>query len=542
MTLRVSRSSLLMLLPTSKRLSVRVFPLRAANGRIPTKIQPCHGAMLGRVRVPNVWGNARTRHGLLLLLVFELTAVLLWLPAILWPFTFTWDENTFNLVALRLLEGELPYTTTFENKSPLTLLPQSGALLLVGQSPSGMRLSAALILGVAAFLVILIAPGARRLIPALLTGLLMLLLWVTRTNGLAWMSELNIAVLFLATLLLVLKLKGDSIWQLALVGVAVGTIPLVRINWSFVALILFIAFVVRVWSWRNFFLIGFSSLIPLLLVLLAYSLNGQVDRLWAGAIGLPRSLGDGEGWRLPSLADDQLPLYWLASISLITVLMLIVIRVQHLRNLSVPAVDWIILSVAWALTVGAWIQPYDFPYQTLQIVPLIALAVGRVFACASGFQSVVAIPAVASCLGFALLLQTQVYSQFDWRNQANQEAELTAAVAQIPDLAQKTLWAPDNSNLLYWRLNKLPVTPLASMPYLVWDEGGQKAFRGVALSEGDASQYVFDLEPDLIIARNDYRGSYNGTEDALSVWRHNLEERYRPLSEVREFTIWERRP
>lgn len=498
------------------------------------------GVMLSRVTATTQVRQLSLRNGLLLLVTFEVAAVVLWLPSILWPFTFTWDENTFNLVALRLLEGELPYTTTFENKSPLTLVPQSLALLVVGQSPSAMRLVAALLLGLAAFLAVLITPGTRRFTPALLTGLLLILLWVTRTNGLAWMSELNIAILFLLTLLLVVQFRGDAMWQLALIGIAIGTIPLVRINWSFAALILFVAFAIKVRVWLRILVVGFFSLLPLILVFLTYALSGKVDRLWAGAVVLPRSLGDGEGWRIPTLVDDQLPLYWLASITLVSVLIFMVMRIQKLRGLTIPALDWIVLGVAWALTFGAWIQPYDFPYQTLQMVPIVVLAVGRLLDCSSNFRSVVAIPLVAACLGLTWILQTQVYSQFDWRNLAKEEAALTSAVADIPNLSEKTLWAPDNSNLLYWRLNKLPVTPLASMPYLVWDPGGQKAFRGTALSEGEASQFVFDLKPDLVVARDDYLGSYNGTNEALEVWQRNLEESYRPLKSVAGHTIWER--
>ena len=482
-----------------------------------------------------------TRRLLLLFISMEVAAIILWLPSILWPFTFTWDENTFYLVAARLLQGELPYTTTFENKSPLTLIPQALAMFVVGESSSALRTIAALLVGLSAFVASVIAPGPRRLLPAALTGFLMLLLWVTRTNGLVWMSEVNIVLVFLFALLLVLYVDPDRWWKLCLVGFFIGSIPLVRINWSFVALILFIFFVLKAKSWSATLLTGVASLLPLFLVILAYGFDGSLERLWSGAVGLPKSLGDGEGWRLPTLVDDQLPHYWLVLFAVINVLMITAIRLQRLQNESPAPLDWIVISVAWALTLGAWIQPYDFPYQTLQIVPLVALAVGRLFAAAPELRSATAIPVGAACLGLVFVLQTQVYTQFDWRNNAERERAVTAAVSELPGISDMTLWAPDDSNFLYWRLGKLPIFPLASMPYLVWDPGGQMAFRGEVLSEGDASQYVFDLEPDVIVARSDYIGSYNGTDEAQRVWRRNLEQMYLLITETHGHTVWMRK-
>ena len=67
------------------------------------------------------------------------------------------------------------------------------------------------------------------------------------------------------------------------------------------------------------------------------------------------------------------------------------------------------------------------------------------------------------------------------------------------------------------------------------------AYRGEVLSEGDASQYVFDLEPDVIVARSDHIGSYNGTDEAQRVWRRNLEQSYLPITETHGHTVWMRK-
>ena len=261
--------------------------------------------------------GARSR-GFWLMFSLELTAVLLWLPSILWPFTISWDENTFFLVAQRLLHGELPYTTTFENKSPLGLVFQSGAMAIVGPSPLGLRLISALLLGATAFLLVSAAPKERfRFLTAYLVGALFILLWVNLTNGLVWMSEINVVLIFALAWSLFVRQDFRRPFVLVGLGLVIGLLPLVRVNWAFVALILFVGVWLEHKSLRNFFLLLTGALVPLAGTLAAYALTGSLQRLWAGMVALPRGLGDGEGWALPTLHDDQLPLFWLGTLMLI---------------------------------------------------------------------------------------------------------------------------------------------------------------------------------------------------------------------------------
>jgi len=272
------------------------------------------------------------RKGALLLLALEVSALLVWLPSILWPFTVSWDENTFFLVAQRLLHGELPYTTTFENKSPLGLIFQTGAMAIVGPSPSALRFVAALVVGLTAFLLAVSAPSLRNARAGYLVGVLFVLVWGTLTNGLVWMSEVNVVLLFAVAWYVTMHKWKASAARLVCGGLLIGLLPLFRVNWALVAIVLFISVLARERSKRAFALLVAGAITPTVITVTTYSASGNLPRLWAGMVELPRGLGDTEGWRIPTLSDDQLPLYWLVFLMLVTALVLMSIQLRRIRN------------------------------------------------------------------------------------------------------------------------------------------------------------------------------------------------------------------
>jgi hypothetical protein len=468
-----------------------------------------------------------------------MTAVLLWLPSILWPFTISWDETTFFLVAKRSLLGELPFTTTFDNKSPLAHIFQSGAMAIM-DSWTVLRLTAALLMGLSAFFLVSAMSTKRRLLPAYLVGALFLLSWVNLTNGIVWMSEVNVVLVFaFAWYLFAKKQNSGSLWLIG-TGIIIGTLPLMRINWAFVAATLFMA----LWfknrtSKKSLAYLALGALVPIALTLSVYAVVGELPRLWAGMIELPRGLGEGEGWKIPTLSDDQLPLYWLGLLMVVTALVLMVLRLQWVRGRSIDSADVVLLIATFALSLGAWIQPFDFPYQTLQILPFVALSIGRLVEMGSWDHYVALIPVTIACASLVYLFWINVVSEFDWRNTSQQESELVSYLNTVPGIKEKSLWIPDANNFLYWRLGKLPIIPLGTFPWGIWEPAFQRADLGYEMSESEASQYVFDWYPDLIVANSNFKGSSSESPEAIEVWRGNLESRYRPLASINGRTVWQ---
>jgi hypothetical protein len=256
-------------------------------------------------------------------------------------------------------------------------------------------------------------------------------------------------------------------------------------------------------------------------------------------IKLPRGLGEEEGWKIPTLSDDQLPLYWLGLLMVVTALVLMVLRLQWVRDRSIDSGDVVLLIATFALSLGAWIQPFDFPYQTLQILPFLALSIGRLIELSGRYHSVALIPVTIACASLVYLFWINVVAEFDWRNTSQQESELVSYLNTVPGIKEKSLWIPDANNFLYWRLGKLPIIPLGTFPWGIWEPAFQRADLGYEMSESEASQYVFDWYPDLIVANSNFKGSSSESPEAIEVWRGNLESRYRPLASINGRTVWQ---
>lgn len=468
------------------------------------------------------------------------TSVVIRLPSILWPFTINVDENTFLLVAQRLLHGELPYTTTFDNKSPLAVLFQSAALLLVGPNPHLLRLLAALLAALTAFALVAAAPGKRPALPAYATGFFFLALWAALPDGLAWMTSLNVALVFAIAFLLVTREQTETRWQLLLTGMAVGALPLVAVNWSpvFVCIVVWYAVHIRLTRTIALFLVG--ALLPLMLTVAVYAVDGSLERLWRGAVVFPLMVSDGGGLTLPSLSDDQLPDYWLLLLVITSVIVVMTMQLDRIRLQRVSPVDWLTLASVWALTPAMWFQAHDSGHHTLQLVPFIALAIGRLLAAASGFRSVLLTPLFAASVALLFSFAANTLSQYDWRRQAAEETAVTQAVADIPDFETMSLWIPDAEQFVSWRLDKPPITPIATHPYLLWHQGSQQAFFGRTFTAAEATQLAFDLKPDVIIAGSSYRPPGSGANAASDPWESNLQRDYKVIAEVSGRVVWQR--
>lgn len=469
-----------------------------------------------------------------------MTSTVLRLPSILWPFTINMDENTFLIVAQRTLHGELPYTTTFENKSPLAMGLESLALLLVGPNPHALRVIAALLVGVAAFAVVLVAPGIRVPVSAYLHGLLFIVLWGTLADGLAWMTELNVVLVFAFALILVIRSRPNRWWQVMITGLVVGVLPLVRVNWAVVAACLAVGFAVRTRSWRVFTVFLLGAVLPTIVTVAAYALNGALDSLWAGAVTLPRMLSVYDGIALPTLQAPELPPYWLLMLVLSTTALVMAMQLDRARGRRTSSIDWLILASAWALSLGAVIQPYDWPHQTLQFVPFLILAVGRLVAAVPQHQAVTAVPLIAASLSLLYVFATSTLPQYDWRRQAADEAAITDAVASIPGIEAKSVWTPSFQAYVHWRLDKPPLTPISTHPPLLWDPGAQTAWFGAPMTTLEAMQKALALAPDVIVAEDGFTPPW-GDADSDRYWVEALNRDYRRVAEVGDRVIWERR-
>ncbi|MFW8745234.1 hypothetical protein, partial [Mesorhizobium japonicum] len=309
-------------------------------------------------------GVVRRRAVLVLALVSLAVALIVRLPAILWP-VFNWDESTFLAVGRRILQ--LPYTSTLENKPPLAFVPYALPTLFGIDDLRFARLLAALVVAATGVLLGLIA--SRRLPVQLATAVVAVVMISVVPGGDAWMTELD--VMFWGSLVAYLTsriLRGrptSFFWF----GLCIGAFPLLRTNWALVAVmfgIVGLVAAVRARRWVRFILGG---MIPWLIVIGAYVVTGRAGSLVLGAIRIPSSINAG------SHGDLSLPegMARMAAVSAALLVAAVILRIRTAES-KLPGILALIGLVL--IVVPAFPEYADYDHHTLQIVPFLALGVG----------------------------------------------------------------------------------------------------------------------------------------------------------------------
>ncbi|NTW29364.1 MAG: hypothetical protein HGA39_08400 [Coriobacteriia bacterium] len=426
-------------------------------------------------------------------------SVLVRLPYIVWPATVDWDESTFYLIASRIVRGELPYTTTFENKSPLTMVLQATPMLFGITDPHLLRLCAALALGLALFMLVTSCLPDAPTIWQLSLALAASVLYVAIPGGFGWMTELNIIFGFsVAWLLASRHLDGRHVPPV-LFGVVIGLLPLIRTNWAVVALVMLIAVLVRVWKTGGAFRLIFGAATPTLVVVVLYAAAGQLPALIAGAVRLPAALAT-------SSDPIGLPAYMggLLAVAVILLAMSWLVRLRR-RERGGAGRDLLLVALAAAVALGALFQSPDYAHQSLQMVPFVLLGAGRLTAAllderTSRFKFGLQMTAVTLLVVCAVAIPTYVAT---WRSPsisaaAASEEVIVNAVGSIPGIGDKSVWAMD-SHYLYYRLGKLPISPIAAHPCLLTSEPALAVYYGEPVTAAESIRRMFALDPDVIV-------------------------------------------
>lgn len=414
------------------------------------------------------------------------------------------DESTYFVVASRMLHGELPYTTTFDNKPPLAEAPQALAILFFGHNLISLRVAAALILGIAAFLLASVAFSNRMTWLRFPISIASICLYSTIDQGAVWQAELNAVLIFSIALWLIIR-KLPPFW----IGLCIGLIPLMRTNWIAVSAVL--AFGVTVWPWpvslKRVMALAAGICAPVLFVVLPYLLTGQMQRLISGAVILPMARQEATGFALPSS--------W-AAYALIAAALLVLAAVIHRQSgrADAAAFDAILVLSLAALTLVAAYQSPDFEHHTLQVVMFIPLALGRAVAAslaAQTFQAsrkpfrnkaiiIVLISSIWLTAAYSAirLIRFEVATWPAVADSARISEARYAAVAGIEGIQHMTVWQVGGPDLLY-RLDKAPIHPLASEACLQANGAIRGVFYGTDPGESNSFDEFLDASPDVVV-------------------------------------------
>lgn len=485
------------------------------------------------------------------------------------PVTVDWDENTFLLVAQRMAMGELPFTTTFDNKPPALAALQAVPLLLAPTSLVGVRFALVLVIAVTAMALraALIGSGVPKRIGDLVVPLTAVLSMAS-AGGIPWMSQ-HSANMWLALLVMVVIQPNPRDRTLVLAGVLASVLVLTRTNYAFPAsglILLSIVWMPATRRVRGSGLVLLGGIIPLGIMVLLYARDGQVAALRAGVLDVVL----GPGGQADIRDGIGVPPTWLVWLCLAFALLHITGRSRRFRGAHADpkAMDDRImtanLTMAFGLAVSVLLHASIFGhYRQMFTVPLALSALvsaagllpgdgpgrdgeGRVIEWRPIWIRTSALAVSGALLllgGFTLshLIPDRSSSRPDF------EAGLVAALDELVAANPGSVWAL-NHHFVYWRTLTLPPHPLVTHPSsLAKPEFWASVPEVDGPSPGsaaDAVSLVLRREPRYIVGSEDLGEWYllDLGEDAQELLREEIELWYQIVyrSPSRGAVIWAR--
>lgn len=492
-----------------------------------------------------VGGRRRERFGAAVLLV--VASLTLRSASFFVPATVDWDENTFLTVARRGLEGELPFTTTFDNKGPISVLVNAMALSLAFDSLIVVRVLLAVLIGLSAYAIFrsVVAIGGRSW-HAGLAGLSFIALSGSVPTAGAWHTA-HTGNLLLASLFLLLARPQDS--RPAMVGALLAALALTRANYALTAgavWVVWLALTPHMMRWRAGLRSAATASGVLFAVVVIYATQGALDRLLAGLVTVNFAQGHGVSGLngvgglatvlvLGQVAGAVLSIAGSSAVSEATR--------RQVRRISIFAT---VGNSATAVSISLSNVVHDHHALLLVVFPAIQLGVlatatgsnwAELRAGRPGQRALRGAPIAAGLMILLGFLRSDSFT-ID-RAEAEREAAVVAAVQNARVHSSGTLWALTD-HYVYWRLRERPVHPLVTHPSSISKHGFRQTVPlpdGVGADTAAAVRGVLALSPGIVITSDGLRHWYLD-EGAVSVLETALRRNYRPHSQVGGVTIW----
>jgi hypothetical protein len=457
------------------------------------------------------------------------------------PSTIDWDENTFFTVASRVVQGELPFVTTLDNKPPLLPLQQAVSLLGGLTNPSLMRGVLAAIIALTAFLVVrATAVHAPTNVGPWSAGVFLIAATSVSPAGGAWMSQTS-ANLLLALLMLLILSDRTSRWRWMQLGAVAAAVTLTRTNYAFPAAALLLVALLqhhpegRVRITRD---VALGGGLLAAAVVLPYAATDTIAHLRAGLFDVLL----GPGGRVATVPDAQgLPIWVLP---LIALQVGVLATSGHGSNGALPG--W------WRETLrGPRIVPFAAQlgmlasllfhntlwthYSIMLLVP-VAAQIGLM---GSGRQATSRRSLTVPALGVAVLLvlaASGTSGLLSKSGEARRETSVVQHLDLLVDGRDLRVWAIGD-NYVNWRTRTAPAHPIVAFPGgpdipVVRQNVGLYGDEPVPGTTLEAMLMVLDRSPHFIVSSPGLTEGYLKemlTEDELGVFREAIDRRYRTV-------------
>lgn len=533
-------AGLLAFLVGSYLVAGRVSPTRTAVGFAILLLAFSHGGFLA-----SAVASRRERVGVGMSLV--VAAATLRLDSFIWPSTIGWDENTFLTVARRALEGELPYTTTFDNKGPISVLVNAAALGMSFDSLVGFRFALVVLIGLSGYAVFVTVRmiGGRNGDAGLAAIVFVVLSSSIPTAGLWHTAHTGNALIVLV--FFVLARFGPS--RPATLGVLLAALVLTRANYGFTVVATWVAcLAIAPQVLRNRFalrsVLGGTAF--LFVVAAVYATQGALNQLFAGLVTVNLEQGHG----VSGLSNIGREATFLVAVQLFAAFLAFVgnYRSRNRSRMRITQMSIVITAASSATALSVSLSEVVYGHHALLLVAFPALQIGVLMATeapqGAGQKPPLSradlLRPVTFAAAIALLLNSISSDVFSIdRDDFQAESDVVAAVEEARAQSHGGLWALTD-HYVYWRLRELPIHALVTHPSSISKPGFLAA---VPLPDGPASDAteavlaILELKPGVVITRADMRHGYLDVSASVAL-EEALRRNYCSTSGVGRVMIW----
>lgn len=433
------------------------------------------------------------------------------------------DESTFILMASSVVDGNLPYVETFDNKPPLMFFMLAGIIALFGKSLLAIRLFGDACLVISSLVAFAIA---RRRVDAVSAGLgvLFSIALSAQRTGQFTSTELPATAMLMVSLWLLIA-RQDRIWSAAAVGLLISLATLTRSNLAVVAVV-FGAYFLWVavfeakrpgarWSLLAYILAG---LVPPLLLVAVYAAADALDVLKLGAIDVPLAFASFQkqdvGVFLVNafslVGSGELPA-WLPGVVLALVILGIGTAAFTLGTRLPPGnrldredmLAWLMFgAILHSMLAGGSFHRHYW----LQLFPLIGLIVARIIAALRQYPVLFRLVGCVVVIHFFVELikigpsTIRVLAEPGFLQKSH---ELRAAANRIAAVRRPddTFWAMNN-HLVLWYLNAQQVSKAITHPSNIAKASIFETLADAGYIARDELQRIIDSSPTFIVTRD----------------------------------------
>jgi hypothetical protein len=455
------------------------------------------------------------------------------------PAVINWDESTFILLGQNILDGELPYTTLWDLKPPLTFYTFAFFISVLGDSIIAIRIGGLLFLLATAYLTYFVGKSLYDQRAGVIAAILCILFISSAPAGQATMTE-TLAILPLMGGLAILVRCQYTFGVLFFLGMLLSSASLIRLNLGYVAVAVGL---LLLYEFRNLgisilgarllaYVIG--GLVVFALVAVPYYATGQgslfIDSVLVAPLkysGARLSVLDALGEHLKEDFGFRNAVLWISSLIGMAFSIVRSFRSSTTRQKEkVKITGTFFVAVAWSIIASGAAHGHYL----IQIIPIMSIFAGM--AIGRGMSSKARHGVLALVFLGSIIPLKEIYSQYYYIAHRvksgltlsyGPQYEIAEWLRNENPLAEPVYLMTDH--IVYWFTSGRPLTKATTHPSNIAKEYMLDTISGPNSSTSNEMSRILSLSPLFIVKKKRTR-YLRKKADAERILEQTLSERY----------------